>query len=141
MEENLAECRKHWSLPVGRGLLALVLFVFFAAFKGSGFYNVIKFGIPLLVLVSGIVEYATNYIAVTQPQVEAHMGFITSCDHNTPLTKIQAISISSGLFGNLLGYHKITIDHAGTGRSEYQFGHMANAKDFVYVLEHMTGLR
>ena len=142
MEEYIAVCKKHWALVLGRLLLALLIFGFLPyGEKGNTGYQILRFALPLLVLLSGIIEYTTNYIAVTRTKIVVHMGFIKTTDYSTPLNKIQAISISSGLFGKMFGYHTITIDHAGTGRSEYKFGHMANAKDFVFVLERMTGIR
>lgn len=141
MEDYVAICRKHWIVPVFRGLLGLAIFVFLLQWDGNALYRIVQFGLPLWLLISGIVEFVTNYIMVTRTKIVVHMGFLRTTDYSTPLNKIQAISISSGLFGKLFGYHKITIDHAGTGKSEYQFDHMAEAQDFVYVLERMTGMR
>jgi len=141
MEEYIAVCRKHWSIFIGRGLIALVWLGVLLQKQGNALYALVTFGIPLLLILDAVVEYKTNYIAITRTKIVAHMGFIRTQDFSTPLNKIQAIGLSSGLFGKLLGYHKITIDHAGTGRSEYQFDGMADAKDFVGVLEHMAGLR
>ena len=141
MEDYIAVCRKHWIVPVFRILIALVIFIWLFQWEGNALYNIVHFGVPILLTASGIVEYTTNYIALTETKIVVHMGFIRTADYATPLNKIQAISISSGLFGKLFGYHKITIDHAGTGRSEYQFDHMADAQDFVYVLERFTGMR
>ena len=139
--DYIAVCRKHWCIFLGRGLIALLIFVFLRQKDGNALYTLLTFGIPLLFILSAVVEYRTNYIAITKTKVVAHMGFIRTQDFATPLSKIQAIGLTSGLFGKIFGYHKIIIDHAGTGRSEYQFGHMANAKDFVGVLEHLTGIR
>ena len=141
MEEYVAVCRKHWYIVFRAIVIGLVIVLFSMQWDGNALYDLVRFGIPLLIIVSAIAEYKTNYIGVTRTKIVVHMGFLKTVDSNTPLNKIQAISLSSGLFGKLFGYHKITIDHAGTGRSEYQFNHMANAKDFVYVVEHMTGLR
>ena len=141
MDEFVAVCKKHWIVPVSRGLAAMIIFVWLFQWEGNALYNIVHFGVPLLLLVSGIVEYTTNYIGVTRTKIVVHMGFIKTIDYTTPLDKIQAISLSNGLFGKIFEYHRITIDHAGTGRSEYSFNHMANAKDFVGVLEHMARLR
>ena len=142
MEEYIAVCKKHWALILGRVLLGLVIYgVMPYGDKSNTVYQILRYALPLLVVLSGIIEYSTNYIAVTRTKIVVHMGFIKTTDYSTPLNKIQAISISSGLFGKMFGYHTITIDHAGTGKSEYNFGHMANAKDFVYVLERLTGIR
>ena len=141
MDEIVAVCRKHWAVVLGRVIIAVIVFGFLAQYDGNALYTLVKIGVPLLIIISGIVEYSTNYIGVTRTKVVVHMGFIKTADHSTPLNKIQAISVSSGLFGKIFGYSTITIDHAGTGKSEYRFGHMANAKDFAGVLEHMAGMR
>ena len=141
MEGYIAVCKKHWIVPVFRCIIGVFIFGYLSQWKGNALYNIVRIGIPLLFIISGIVEYITNFVAVTRTKVVVHMGFIKTTDYSTPLNKIQAISISSGLFGKMLGYHKITIDHAGTGKSEYQFGYMANARDFVNVLERMAGIR
>lgn len=141
MEEYIAVCRKHWCLILGRGLLALIWFGVLAQKRGNALYNLLWFGVPLFLIISAIVEYSTNYISLTRTKVVIRKGFIKTSDDIVPLNKIQAVSLSSGLFGKIFGYHTIKIDHAGTGRTEIDFGHMANAKDFVGVLEHMTGLR
>ena len=140
-EQYFAICRKHWIVPVSRGVIALIILVWLFQWEGNALYNIVHFGVPILLLISGIVEYNTNYIAVTNVKIIVHMGFLKTTDYATPLNKIQAISLSSGIFGKLFGYHKITIDHAGTGRSEYQFNHMADAQDFVNVLERLAGMR
>lgn len=141
MEEYIAVCRKHWFIVFRAIVIGLVIFVFSLQWEGNALYNIVRIGIPLLIIVSAIIQYKTNYIAVTRTKIDVHMGFIKTTDSSTPLNKIQAISLSSGLFGKIFGYHKITIDHAGTGRSEYQFPNMANARDFANVLERMAGLR
>lgn len=141
MEEYVAVCRKHWFIVFRAIVIGLLIFLFCAQWEGNAFFNIIRIGIPLLIIISAIIQYKTNYIGVTRTKIDVHMGFIKTTDSSTPLNKIQAISLSSGLFGKIFGYHKITIDHAGTGRSEYQFPNMANARDFANVLERMAGLR
>ena len=141
MEEYVAVCRKHWFIVFRAIVIGLLIFLFCAQWEGDTFFNIVRIGIPLLIIISAIIQYKTNYIGVTRTKIDVHMGFIKTTDSSTPLNKIQAISLSSGLFGKIFGYHKITIDHAGTGRSEYQFPNMANARDFANVLERMAGLR
>ena len=141
MEEYIAVCRKHPFIIIRAIVIGLGIFLFSLQWRGNLLYDVVRIGIPLLIIASAIIQYCTNYIGVTRTKIDVHMGFIKTTDSSTPLNKIQAISLSSGLFGKIFGYHKITIDHAGTGRSEYQFRDMADAKDFVNVLERMTGIK
>lgn len=141
MEEYIAVCRKHPYIIIRAVVIGLAIFLFSLQWEGNALYNIVRIGIPLLIIVSAVIKYKTNYIAVTRTKIDVHMGFIKTTDSSTPLNKIQAISLSSGLFGKIFGYHKITIDHAGTGKSEYQFGHMSDAKDFANVVERMAGLK
>ena len=65
----------------------MIIFVWLFQWEGNALYNIVHFGVPLLLLVSGIVEYTTNYIGVTRTKIVVHMGFIKTIDYTTPLAR------------------------------------------------------
>lgn len=136
-EEKIAICRRHWTAFTIPGLFC---FIFAIAALGSlfdsktlaqGFSNFIT-----SLFVSGLfalyifISYKFNYIALTETSIVGHIGFIRSKKLSTPLSKVQSIGISNGLFGKIFGYHTITVSHAGTDVIDFVFKHMANAEKF-----------
>lgn len=140
-EDYVAVCRKTWIIILFRAVVGIIIFLFLNRWDGNALYTFLKIGVPLLLILGGVIEYLTNYIGVTRTKIVVHTGFIKTSEYVTPLSKIQAISISSGLLGKVFEYDKITIDHAGSGNAEYKFTYAVNAKDFVGVVQHLTGLR
>lgn len=142
-EKYVAKCRKHWSVFLRRGLTALFfLLLSFVAYSSNDDQTLHKawiafLAIAALIILSSIVVYATEYIAITDTKLIGHRGFIHSKQLSTPISKIQNIGLSNGLFGKLLNYHTITIDNAGTGHTEFVFTHMAKAKDFANKVEEL----
>jgi len=127
----LVTCRKHWSASVVPGLFFGLLFL--GGIAGlvtdgaEGFIAiaaaVVLFGICYLLI-------HANYLALREDAVVGKTGFIKTVKVVAPISKIQDVSVHSGLFGKLFGYSTVTVSTAGTAGTEYIFTKVANAEEF-----------
>ena len=138
------ECRMHWFVFVPRGFICLLLLVFGflqIASHGGGIVFIGIIILDFLIMLPAFVRYMTNYLAVENNMLVGRVGFINSKKLSTPISKIQSIGLSNGLFGKVLGFHTITFSHAGTSGVDFTFPKMANAEGFVAeVNELINGL-
>ena len=138
------ECRMHWFVFVPRGFICLLLIIFGIlqiASQGGGIVFIGIIVLDFLIMLPAFVRYMTNYLAVENNMLVGRVGFINSKKLSTPISKIQSIGLSNGLFGKVLGFHTITFSHAGTSGVDFTFPKMANAEGFVAeVNELINGL-
>lgn len=80
----------------------------------------------LLIYRAWIVSYLTNNLCITNKRVYGSVGLIKKEELDVPLKSVNAISVSKGLFGSILGYSKITITSHGDG---WTFPFVTNAKE------------
>ena len=125
-KDYLVVCRKHWFIFVVPGILALLFFLI-GITAGEISTAIVFIVIAILVIVKPIITYNTDYIALTETKVVAHKGLIRSARLSAPISKIQNVGIGNGLFGKIFRYHTITIDNAGTGKTEFVFKNATNA--------------
>lgn len=135
-EKKLCVCRKHWTayiIPV-----TLVIICVITAFVGLGNDGAegaapagALLGFAVLIAICVLIDYKSEYIAITETKLIGHRGFIKSKTLSTPLSKVQSVGLSNGLLGKVFKYHTITVDNAGTGTTEFVFKRMANAQEFV----------
>ena len=144
-ETYVAVCRKHWSVFLGRGFwtilfLSIAGYCFFSTSESEDmkFAGYICLVVAAVFLISAIISYRSEYLALTESKLIGHIGFIKSKKLSTPINRIQNVGISNGLFGKIFNYHTITIDNAGTGNTEFVFKRMANAKAFAEKVELLT---
>lgn len=135
-EKLVAVCRPHWACFIGRWLLALLFIMtgvngFTSEGAGSVGAAIFAFIIAGFCIASALVMMSTTYLGMTGTKIVGHKGFIRSKTLSTPLSKVQNVSIESGLFGKMLGYGTVTISDAGTATTEFVFKRMANAGGFI----------
>lgn len=130
----IAECRPHWSSFIDYWVLA---FLFVAIGIISENTEVLPLCAALAMFFVGNIFISCKFtsIRLTETKIEGHMGFIKSKTLSTPLSKIQDISLSNGLWGKIFRYHTVSISSAGTAGTEYVFKRMAHAKEFVNAVE------
>ncbi|GEM_PF-2251764 len=61
-----------------------------------------------------LLRYASNKIVLYEGHIEGKTGLIKTKKLNSPLDKVQSVSVSSGLFGKIFGYGTISITTAGS---------------------------
>ena len=134
--DYLVVCRKHWFVFVWPGVIALFC-ILIGIGAGEISTAIIFIVIAVLVIARPIIIYHTDYIAVTPTKVVAHKGLIRSTRLSAPISKIQNVGIGNGLFGKIFRYHTITIDNAGTGKTEFVFRNATNALELERVIEEL----
>lgn len=132
-DKNLKVCHCHWINFLFPGAVAFVFLIYGIVFLFSGRLAELLISVVVIVLLALyiFINYKTSYIALTETKLVGHKGFMRSKTMSTPLSKIQNITITNGLFGKIFRYHTIIIDNAGSDRSEFPFPRMANAQEFV----------
>lgn len=136
-ERKLVVCRKHWTVFLWNGILSAVLIAFGVymisdtELKAGISASVLMFLPAVILILSAVITYKTDYITLTEKRIIGHEGFIRSRKISAPLSKVQNIEISNGLFGKIFGYHTLIIDNAGTSGKEFKFKRATNAERFV----------
>lgn len=127
----LVVCRRHWIAYVLPGMIFGLLFIggIIGLFMdgSDGLIAIIAalvlFGICYLVLHS-------NYLALREDAIVGKVGLIKTVKMMSPISKVQDVSVRSGLFGKIFGYSTVTVSTAGTAGTEYVFTKVANADEF-----------
>ncbi len=65
-------------------------------------------------LIGDLLSFASNKIVLYEGHIEGKTGIIRTKKLNSPLDKVQSVSVSSGLFGKIFGYGTITITTAAS---------------------------
>lgn len=115
-EEVVLEAKVHWACLIGPIIASLFII-----------------GIP--VLISRIITMVTTELSLSNKRLVGKYGLINTKQMDSPLNKINTVSVESGLFGKLFGYATITVNTAST---IYEFRHIAGGENFKHnVLEEM----
>lgn len=127
----LVTCRHHWIAYVPSGILCfLILIVGVAGLTSGGSAGLGFIGFAMGLFAIDYLLLHSNYIILREDAVVGKVGFIKTTKMVTPITKVQNISVHSGLFGKILGYSTITVETAGSIGAEFVFKRVANADEF-----------
>ena len=77
--------------------------------------------IPTIKAIKATVMFCNTELAITDKRVIGKVGFIKSASLDTPLNKIQAVTVNSGFWGKIFNYGTVSIQSGG------------NALEFVAV--------
>ena len=104
-ESVILQGKLHWGRLVLPGLFALLFLVVSARNKSTAS------GIVLAALILGIaaVPMFTEQLILTSKRLYGKTGLIKTNTLDTPLNKVNTVSVSSGLFGKIFGYGTIHI--------------------------------
>lgn len=90
-------------------------------------------GIPSLI--SRLISMFTTELSLSNKRIVGKYGLINTQQMDSPLNKINSISISSGLFGKMFGYGNIVINTTAT---TYVFKNISQPEAFKHnVLDQM----
>ena len=132
-----AELNKMCFIPyIVNIVLGLILFIIGLSF--DGLFSMLTPCFILisltLIIVSGlqIVSLNNMCLVVTNKRVLGKVGFLSLATLDYPIVKVDNISLSAGVFGNLLKYYTISIQTAGTDARNrgLRFGGIKNAIEF-----------
>lgn len=137
-------CRRHWVFFAFRLLFAFIIYRVCAVYgySSSGKSMTWLFDLAAVIFaIASLVQYCTDYIAITDRKVVSHQGFIRSSTRSCPISSVQNVSYNNGLLGKLFGYHTITVDNAGSGSVPFVFKKANTAKLFSETLYNLMDVQ
>jgi uncharacterized membrane protein YdbT with pleckstrin-like domain len=132
-EKVIVDCKNHWTTALIQEILTafFVLCAIASLAKGAGAQAfVLLLIIAAVCALAAFLKMKSAYLILTESAVKGKTGLIKTKKLVSPISKVQNVSVSSGLLGKVLGYSTITISTAGSGITEYAFGHVKNAEEF-----------
>lgn len=108
-ETIVYEAKVHWATLIVPGL-----FIFL-------------YGIGLLWFIPAMIRILTTELSLSSKRVVGKTGLIKTTSMDSPLNKLNSVSVESGLFGKIFGYGTIVINTAST---VYYFKYIKNANNF-----------
>lgn len=86
-------------------------------------------------LIPAVIRMFTTELSLSNKRLVGKYGLINTKQMDSPLNKINSVSVESGLFGKIFGYSTITVNTAST---IYVFKNILNGESFKYaILEEM----
>ena len=129
-EKVLVECKTHWM----RSLVPLLFLFLFSAgaiyFLFCGQFT--DFGIMMVPVlfcaVVVLIQQKTSYLRMTETAIIGKVGLIRTKKMASPISKVNDVSVHSGLLGKIFGYSTVYISTAGSVGSEYVFKYVRHGK-------------
>ncbi len=124
-EEIIALCRLHWGYVAGPLIWATFMvskFRYYTYAAHSSYFSIFDLFIVIITFVplsNALIKIWSTELILTNKRIYGKVGFINTKTLDTPLNKVNNISISSGLFGKIFGYGKISIT-SSSGNYRYQ---------------------
>ena len=112
-EVMVSEGKVHWAILIIPGLFTLM------------------YGIGLIWLIPRIVKILTTELSLSNKRLVGKYGLINTKAMDSPLNKINSVSVESGLFGKIFGYGTINVNTAST---IYTFKFVKGASNFKNVI-------
>lgn len=117
-EQIVLEAKVHWATLIIPGLLILC------------------YGIGLIWFIPRLIRLLTTELSLSNKRLVGKYGLINTKQMDSPLNKINSISVESGLLGKIFGYATITVN---TSSTVYIFKNISQAENFKHtVLEEMN---
>ena len=82
-----------------------------------------------------LISYFTTSLCITNKRVYGATGLIKRSELDMPIDKINAITISKGLLGSILGYGNVSIKSYGDGWTFMRVKNAQELKRIVYELQ------
>lgn len=127
-EEIIGISNQHWIALVPRGLIA-------AFFILGGLTDISIFPIfaiiALIIMAGPLIRFATTELAYTNRRLIGKRGLIKTSTMDSPLNKINNVSVSNGLFGKIFGYGNILVTTSSGG---YLYKGVARPENFKAAL-------
>ena len=127
-EAIVQESKQHWIALLPRGVIAF--FILIAGLSDTNALVACLF-IDLLIMAGPLIRLFCTELAITNKRLIGKVGLINTKTLDSPLNKINNASVSSGLFGKILGYG---IMHITTSSGSYTFKGVAHPEHFKSTL-------
>ena len=109
-ENVIFEAKVHWATLIVPSILTLV-----------------TYGIGLIWLIPTIIRLFTTEISLSNKRLVGKVGLINTKSMDSPLNKINSVSVESKLLGKIFGYGTVIVNTAST---TYYFKNILGANDF-----------
>lgn len=106
-EEVVFQAKMHWARLIIPGLIALLFVVGGCSSDESAGGIAIILG--LIILIPAVIPMLTTKLTITSKRVYGKVGLIRTKTLDTPLNKVNTVSVSSGLMGKIFRYGTIFI--------------------------------
>ncbi len=120
-ESVVTQAKVHWICLLPRMILTL-LFIPLTAESFFGFLI-----LALIIVAPVLIRMLTTTLVLTNKRIYGKVGLINTKSLDTPLNKINTVSISSGLFGKIFGYGVI---HITSSSGNYNYKGIQNPSVF-----------
>ncbi len=126
-ENVIMQAKVHWAKLIWPGLISLILL-------GSAAANDAFFvGLFIAAVIMGVaaIPLWTTKLVITNKRLYGKIGLIRTKTLDTPLNKVNTVSISNGLFGKLFGFGKV---HVTSSSGAYDYGGISSPAVFRQTL-------
>src|SRR5450830_1457170 len=84
--------------------------------------------IPVLLILSAIINIVTTELAVTNKKIIGKTGFIRRESIDMPLSKLESVTVDQGIVGRIFGYGRVSI--RGIGGNRVSIPYIKNPMEF-----------
>lgn len=126
-ETIIYETKNHWGRLIPRGIFASIFAL--ASLMGLGDFGVFIFylSIAAFIFLPVLVPFLTDKLSITNKRIIGKTGLLKTKEMDSPLNKINNVSVSSGILGKVLDYGTIIIT---TSSGEYAFKAISRPNEF-----------
>lgn len=130
-EQSVVTCKPHWISMVPVGFFAIMFFFGGFSYLFDGMFNdfLISLTIAAVLIVVMFIQSKSSSLVLTESAVVGKVGIIRTKKLASPISKIQDISVSSGLLGKLFRYSTVVVSTAGSSGAEYVFKRVTNGNE------------
>ena len=100
-EELVIQAKIHWAKLIGPGILSFLLLVSGLASKDAAVGGIL---LAIVIMFTAAIPMWTTKLQITNKKIYGKTGLIKTKTLDTPLNKLNTVSVSSGLFGKIFGY-------------------------------------
>lgn len=128
-ETIIYEAKPHWISCLPRGIISIILILIGLRGGAGGF--ILSLIIAAAIMAGPYIRLVTTELGITNKRVIGRYGLIKTLSLDAPLNKINNVSVSSGLFGKILGYGNVVITTSSGG---YYYKGITNVEQFKISL-------
>lgn len=123
-EEVVCEARQHWISLLPRGIVSAILLLGGLASPGSFFLMLI---VAAIIMAKPFINVYMTELGFTNKRLIGKTGLINTKSLDSPLNKINNVSVNNGFWGKILGYGNVNIS---TSSGAYVYHSVAQPEDF-----------
>lgn len=127
----LVTCRRHWVAYIIPGIIsAFTALMGIAVLVEGDAYGILMIVVAAAIIGLSYIFINSSHLTLSEDSIEGKTGIIKTVKMVSPISKVQDVSVRSGLFGKIFGYSTITVSTSGSAITEYVFAGVTNASEF-----------